>query len=98
MSDSELDIFNIETVLIESNSMDAFQKSIDELTELFPMSEEMVDMVKFIMYKQYYTGRIDSNTYLLSRMKEFVGSCKDFTDGHAEVVAYVLKLSNDQLS
>jgi len=98
MSDSELGIFNIETVLIESNSMDAFQKSIDELAELFPMSEEMIDMVRFIMYKQYYTGRIDSNTYLLYRMKEFVGNCEDFTEDHAEVVAYVLKLSDDQLS
>lgn len=97
MSESELDLFNIETLLIESNSMESLENSLKELVELFSLSEEIEEMMKILMYKQYYVGRIDSNRSFITGMKDFVDKTIDITDEHREVIHEVITISENQL-
>lgn len=97
MSDSELDIFNIETILIESNSMDSLENSLKELVEIFSLSEEIAEMMKILMYKQYYVGRLDSNRAFVAGMRDYVNNNPDLTDEHREVIREVIMISENQI-
>ena len=52
MSDFEFDLFNIETMLIEANSMDSLETPLLETADLFSLSEDVVDMFRVLLYKQ----------------------------------------------
>jgi len=97
MSESEFEIFNIETLLIENNEMESLQTSLDELIEVFPMPEEIIELIRVMMYKQYYSGRISSNKMFIEGLKKYVESLDNITDSDARIIQHIISISNNQL-
>lgn len=96
MSDSELELSNIETVLIESNSMSDLERSLEEIYDLAPMTDELKELIRVTLYFNYYKGRLDSSIYLISNLKKYVDSRPEITESELDLFLHITKISDDQ--
>lgn len=93
----DIDLFLIETLLIESNHMSVLEESISSLKDVFQLDELVLDEIKRSLYFMYYSGRLDSSGYFINGLSRYIKNNVDnITDDHREIISEFILLSENQ--